>query len=197
MTIYFEEYSVFNEFITNAGSTLFGGLISLFIAILVFRFEKKKDKEFRENDSLQTLEAKRKEIDRQWYLNVIVNPNLELVNSFFEETKLMCVESTRLLDSLNGSKINDYKTTKAIRIKLFKDKLRTFEYDFIYIVKSYSNNLSEQLMDSNRELEDQVLNFIDNIINVEGKVDDEQLIQKISTSKAKFYYYLNMPIKNE
>ncbi len=198
MCIYFhivvENASFFEELLPTLVGTIFGGGISVGLAVYLFRAENKRDSLIREEENFTQSELRKLESDRQWYMNIMVNPNLSRIEDFFEKINVITVDTTDLLTSAKNGSVKEYKELKAMRRTLFKNELRKFEYSFIKLIQTNSPKVSEDLMEWLRSFDDIISNFEDQIFNMEQH-DQDQLIQRLSSSKAEFYKILSLPLK--
>ena len=191
-----EQATFWDEFAPTLAGTLLGGGISVAVAVFIFRAEKNKESEARLRQERLNATSKKKEIDRSWYLNVLVNPNLERIEGFFSNVRELVVETVTELTKAKDGSINDYNQLKAIRTKLFKDELRKFEYDFIKLIQSNSTEISEKMMEWSRSFDDIVSNYVDTIVHSDS-INDDDVLKRLSAAKSEFYKILNEPLKNE
>jgi hypothetical protein len=188
--------SLLEELLPTLIGTFLGGGISVGLAVYLFRRENDRESLSQVSQESSLLEAKRKEIERSWYLNVLINPNLSRIEGFFDNSKVTTIVTlSQLLKAKQGS-VEEYNSLKAERRIIFKDEVRQFEYDFIKLIQSNSKGVSDSLMEWLRGFDDIISNYFDQVINSEV-IDDDDLLQRLSVSKAEFYRIINQPLKNE
>jgi hypothetical protein len=189
-----EKASFLEELLPTLVGTILGGGISVGLAVYLFREENKRDNLIREQENSSQSELRKSEIDRQWYMNVLVNPNLNRIEDFFEIINGITQETAEQLNAAKNGMVREYHELKAIRRTLFKNEIRRFEYSLIKLIQTNSSKVSEDLMEWLRSFDDIISNFEDQIFNTE-QLDMEQLLQRLSSSKAEFYKILSRPLK--
>ena len=184
------------SFIMKVLPTLVGGGISAFLAVALFMAGKKKDSKLRKEEA-ETISAIRKaEINRSWYLNVLVNPNLVKVEDFFKDVRILTCSTVDILIEKKKGSIPNYKLAKAAEIVKFKEQLNQFDLDFLELIKSNNQNIFQELLEWQLELEDMVLNYYDNVFEAE-EIDPSDLKKSLSEMKSRFFKILNRPILAE
>jgi hypothetical protein len=189
-----EKASFWEELFPTLVGTILGGGISVWLAVFLFRQENKRDNLIREQENSSQTELRKSEIDRQWYINVLVNPNLSRIEEFFDMINGITQETAEQLYSAKNGMVKEYNELKALRRTLFKNEIRRFEYSFIKLIQTNSPKVSEDLMEWLRSFDDIISNFEDQIFNTE-QLEKDQLLQRLSSSKAEFYKILSKPLK--
>lgn len=154
-------------------------LISSSIVIILFIIER-----------FLSYRIRRKERETNWYYKVFIDPNIEKINSFFDDTKQIYVESSKKIKSnLALSNILDYKSHEMGKFQTLK---RDFENDILLpIISSYQeigNSLTEELLN----LEDVYTECMDKIHGDETY--QSEFSKKLSEKKAHFFKMLFKPI---
>ena len=192
--IVIEKASFIEEFLPTLIATLVGGAISIWLALFLFKAENNRDNKIREADNNYQSNIRKLEIDKQWYLQVLVNPNLESIESFFKLVNDITIETfEQLILAKNGS-VKEFNELKAFRRVKFKNELRKFEYSFIILIQTNSPQVSTDLMEWIRSFDDIISTFEDQIIQTDN-IDRDQLIMRLSSSKAEFFKTLSKPLK--
>ncbi|SHF23376.1 hypothetical protein [Chryseobacterium takakiae] len=133
---------------------------------------------------------RKKERKTNWYYKVFIDPNIEKINSFFDNTKQTYVESSKEIKSyLTRPNILDYKSHEIGKFQTLK---RDFENDILLpIISSYQeigNSLTEELLN----LEDVYAECMDKIHGDETY--QNEFSKKLSERKAQFFKMLFKPI---
>jgi len=157
-------------------------LISSSIVILLFIIER-----------ILSSEIRRKERETNWYYKVFIDPNIDKINSFFDETKQIYVESSKKIKlQVALPNILDYKSHEIGKFQILK---RDFENDILLpIISSYQeigNNLTEELLN----VEDTYTHCMDKIHGDETY--QSEFSRNLSTRKAIFFKILFKPINKE
>lgn len=124
---------------------------------------------------------KRKELKQNWYLKVIIEPNISRIDRFIEKSHTSLLNSIRELEIARTLPHVQYIETKSTEIGKFQKIKRNFEFGFLLIVGNNYPNLDEALTDMILELEDQITVILDNENTIE---DDFGEIEK-STNNYK------------
>jgi hypothetical protein len=129
---------------------------------------------------------------KDWYLKVLVEPNLKLINKFFED----CIESLqKSMDDLKSSDSQthqEFKKTRAKSVFDFQDIKRKFEFEFLYLVKPFDYKLSEALNNVILKMED----FFTSTIGSEdySSFENANLARTLQQHKSEFYQFLYTPL---
>jgi len=136
-----------------------------------------------------------KERKRNWYLKVIIEPNVQKVEIFVNDIYASVSNSIEKLVN-NKSKIsyNEYITLKSIEFGKFQKIKRKFELDFILLIQSNYPKIANDLSILLLELEDTTTNILD---SKNLNTDDFDLIEEnIKKYKSKFWSLLYKPLVN-
>lgn len=132
---------------------------------------------------------RKKDTERSWYFNVIINPNTEKISLFFSALHEQFKNSSEILSKSTNKKHNQYINAKRTEIGKFQEIKRNFEFDVLLpIVYKYpitGNELTAIL----NQIEDDFTKQID-----ANPIDTEFFIQQLSMHKAKWIGLLFQPI---
>lgn len=105
---------------------------------------------------------KSNEIRRNWYQKVIIDPNITKLNLFYDDTiSQMKASISTLVESKKILSFDDYIAAKAIQINKIKDIKRVFDYEFIQLIQTNFPEITEDLYEHLRDLEDCLSQFLD------------------------------------
>lgn len=135
------EKDSFSEFSLNEILTLLIAFIGIVIAIYQFR------KQMGKNRELQTEQNK-----NNWYLSVIVIPQIQLINDFYRTLIHDLLEDT----SRPIPNIVELGTLQSIR----KEQINAFFEHMLSLVSSFDQELSNELSLKVQDLEDDVTKFL-------------------------------------
>lgn len=123
------------------------------------------------------MKIKKQAIRGEWYLNVIINPNIFKLEEFYKEIAISTAESIESL--ITNSEISHDKFLGLISEELgnFQKKKRTFEMEFLALIKTNYPLINEELDKLMRDLEDEIALIYDKKeLNRSDKSTIEQLI---------------------
>lgn len=127
----------FEIHISNNSSSSFKDflpLISVVVTLLLFI-----------TDRLIAIRVRRREVERNWYLKVLVEPNLIRINDFFDTVGKTYEESAKFL-TLNLTKTHEeYVTIKAQEFEKFIDLKRILIAYLIYPLSPRYPEISERI----------------------------------------------------
>lgn len=157
-------------------------LISSSIVVFLFIIER-----------ILSYRIRRKERETNWYYKVFIDPNIDKINSFFDDTKKEYLESSKKIKSqLLLPNILDHKSHEIGKFQIIK---RDFENDILLpIISSYQeigNTLTEELLN----VEDVYTECMDKIHGDETY--QSEFSKKLSVRKAIFFKILFKPINKE
>lgn len=158
------------------------GLISGLIIILVFYLERRGGKKDRIKESFVN-----------WYLKVLVDRNLEKIDSFFLSIEKIFLSELKSSQSNLFSNENDLIfDLKLSFIEKFDHLKEDFKIQFLTLVSSLDSELYSTCVDKINEVEDNVKTHIDSTFS---GIDSEFNRLKISQLKSEFYSILYKPIE--
>lgn len=107
-------------------------------------------------------EIKSKEIRRNWYQNIIINPNINKLELFYTDILNAINNSTDILiQSKSRISFEEYLSLKSTEIGKFQSIKRNFEFEFIFLVQTNFPEIAEELSEHIRKIEDKVTIYID------------------------------------
>ena len=105
---------------------------------------------------------KSREIRRNWYQKVIIDPNIQKLNAFYSELLSQSKISINNLVAIQSTSVfNDYIAAKATEMNKIKDIKRSFEYEFVYLVQTNFPEIAEELAEHIRNIEDTITGCLD------------------------------------
>ncbi len=137
---------------------------------------------------------RRKEIKRGWYQKVIIDPNINKINLFYDKLISQMVTS---ICSLKAQKDNlnftQYVEIKAIEADLVKKIVRRFELEFIQLVNLNYPLVANKLRTHIQQTQDDLLRMIDRVDLGEHQYDEIE--SEVSESKSEMYGILFIPLE--
>ena len=135
---------------------------------------------------------------RDWYLNVIVYPNLDRVNTFFrifsEETTVKLEKfNESLKEDLAFSKLNMLKAKEFQSIRHLK---HDFDNEFLTLVLVFDRELGLQLRSIIGQLEDNLIDYIDSMKAEKTEQDLFKFQEEIKNNQYLFHSILYSKIGN-
>lgn len=102
-----------------------------------------------------------KEAERNWYLKVLIEPNIEKISDFYKQVIEQYSESISVLYESTNIPHAEYNSLKAKEFGKFQTKKRELELDVVFPIQiqypSLGNDLTQILLD----LEDKYTNALD------------------------------------
>ncbi len=163
------------------GTDLFANLVSagaLLITLIIFIFQTR-----------QARKEQRRTINENWYLSIILHPNMDELDKFYKEEANQLEAQINKLKGRHGKEI----TEKAKSIKLLRDLKNDFFNHFILMVQGYDVNIAQNAENILNELTDLNSECIDhyNRVNI---ADSKRLVFE---NKAKLINALYKGISND
>jgi len=171
-------YSVPESFLDKILPTM----ISTIVVVLIFIFGRYLD-----------IKIRRKEINRNWYLKIIIEPNIQIVHSFLDSIFSSVKDSMEILISAKAVKTyEEYLGIKSKEIGKFQNIKRKFELDFISLIQITFPCIADELGEFLRTLEDETTLILD---KEDLKEADLDLIENnIINFKSSLFYLLYKPL---
>lgn len=171
----------------------FSNLIQIIVVVLIFGGERYYEYYFR-----------KKELIKEWYYKIFIDPNLEKIELFFKSVKEEFEKSQQHLKSISYiCSVNDFTKEVAIANGKFQEKKRNFESEVISPISFSNKDISEELTEILRDLEDFYIINVSDIQNqqntsiIDTKIFKTNIIDtKIFKTKDKIYNTLFKPINN-
>jgi hypothetical protein len=143
--------------------TSISGLIVLFVFFLGRFFDSRR---------------RLKEIRSQWYLSIIILPNLPRIESFI---KALCIHINTSVNDLRNVDVatspEDYLIRKSVKIGEFQTIKREFELDFVYLVGMHYPEIAEDLSQQFQDIEDNVTKTFDQSGSTDERMDIDGMIK--------------------
>ncbi len=158
-------------------------LVSPIIVIIIFVI-----------DRLINSSIRAREIERNWYLKVLIEPNLENISSYYNNNELLYQKSSVLLEeNLLTLSHPEYLRVKAQQSGGFQTAKRKFEIDVIDPIRVLYPSVALTLTETLLNLEDKFTKYLDSESIVEDKI--VQFNKFNSANRAEFLSVLYQPIK--
>jgi hypothetical protein len=132
---------------------------------------------------------------KNWYLNVLVQPNVKKINEFYEQSISVLKTDIEELKIAEASVLHsEYISLSISKQREFKSRKRDFEFNFINLLRSSSGKIAKGCTDKVNELDDLVSKTIlsQNINDIEF----EEIERKISLNKVEFLNVLFTYMEN-
>lgn len=169
---------------TNFFSITMGDLITLLgILIATWQFSK------------QMIETRRNTTQNNrlnWFLNVIVLPQLNPINDFYKELIRMVIADKGMLNEKRAecSEI-DFMVELAAVKRNKKAKINAFYDHFVSLIKSYNVEMARNVSDEIMELEDVVTALLDDTTHL----NEEKVRREILQNKQRIIGLLNQGMR--
>jgi hypothetical protein len=135
---------------------------------------------------------KSKEIRRNWYQKVIIDPNISKVDQFYKDVLIQANQSIQYLVANVTLPHNDYLTAKRNEMEKFKVIKRSFEFEFILMVQTNYPEIASHLSEHLRGIEDCVTTCLDK--NNLALTDFDELEISVISQKHCIYGILYTPL---
>lgn len=112
-------------------------------------------------DRLLASRIRRKEVERSWYLKVLIEPNLEKINNFFDSVGKTYEEAANFLIQNGGIPHADYVILCAQENEKFIDLKRVIIAYLIYPLSNRYQEISQKVDECLQKLEDDFTVSID------------------------------------
>ena len=161
----------------------FSNLMQIIVVVLIFGGERYYEYHFR-----------KKELIKEWYYKIFIDPNLEKIELFFKSVKEEFKESQQHLKSISYiCSVDDFNKKVAIASGKFQENKRNFESEIIYPMFYGNKNISEELTNTLQDLEDF---YTLNVGDIKNQQNTSIIDTKILETKHKIYNMLLKPINN-
>lgn len=135
---------------------------------------------------------RKKEMERNFYYKVLLEPNLDLITSFFTEIEELYQNSSVKLSNLNEELFSEYLKELRLEVELFKNKRRKFEFHVVFPIQQRYPNGAEGLLSSLDDIQDFYITELDLM-----HFDSESIVlfnKELHLQKAKFLSNLYKPL---
>lgn len=144
--------------------------ISSFVVILIFAF-----------DRLLGYRLRKKELERTWYYKVLLEPNLEKIDSFFKDTLSNIKDSYKTLQSINFEENRShYIKVQLLELEIYKKTKREFELDVLQPIYSKYNVVNSDIQLT-----------IEKIFDEYSKIIGESILKNFNEGNFMDFLYLN------
>lgn len=143
-------------------------------------------KQYKNSEKLSRQQSQRNQRET-WFLHVIVLPQLSEINKFYMDLLKKSHEDKTNVESFCGLSHNDYILKMAELQESSKNIINQFFDHIAVLVKSYNQELGQQLEETIMELEDDYVN----ILNAYGRKKDVREREVILGNKQKLISLLN------
>lgn len=146
-------------------------LLSTVTVILLFSLER-----------ILSFNIRKKERKINWYYKAFIDPNMDKINSFFDQAKKNYLDSAIFLQSqYELSNFSDYKAREIGKFQITK---RNFEDEILLPIVTTYNKIGADLTNVVLEIEDIYVDHLDKVIPDDTYCNS--LTQGLAISKAKF-----------
>lgn len=178
--IYYCPYYQTDSFLDKMMPTIVSTLVVVIIFIIGRYFE---------------LKIRKREIERNWYFKVIIEPNINKIDIFINEAFGTIKDSVKtLIQAKTEKSYDEYIGIKSIEFGKFQELLRKFKLDFVIIVQDSYPVLTFELSSFLMNIEDSTTNILDKEnLTVSDYYEIEKTIKKY---KSDLLILLHKPIEN-
>lgn len=139
---------------------------------------------------------RKKEVERNWYFKVLLEPNLEKINSFFFDVENQYKSSAiKLKDLVSVVSHSEYINTQSLEINLFKEIKRRFELEVIKPIITRYTFMNENISIKTEELQNHYTVQIDNLKLEQEDIND--FSKDLYNIKAEWLDLLYKPLSNK
>jgi len=160
---------------------VFPNIVSGVIVIILFVIARHLDSRIR-----------RREIKGNWYQKVIIDPNIEKINSFYKNANVMVKRSIAILVTQKTViPLDQYEVIKSAQMGDFQELKRKFELDFVSLIATTYPEVAGKIEDNLSILNDRITVCYDdrNLQNTSFEIIENM----INESKNSTYSILHTP----
>lgn len=145
----------------------FIAILTLILSFLAFAYELYK-----------TRKANRQYLESTWYLKVIVEPNMDMINKFYQDIILECDKSVSTLfsDYENNMPTKEFKTKNATLKRKIKDEIKNSLDHFTTLLNVSEPGVTKKINNQLDQLVDIVTSNIDNYENWNNEMSSKSQI---------------------
>lgn len=157
-----------------------GQTIGTIVIILLFALER-------------WLAFREKNVDRRenWYHSVVIQPNLERINNFFEEYSQSALSAAQnITNSLISANPSTLLQVKAAFFNQLTIAIQKFDFDFLMIIYGYDIRRHSILLQTLNNMHDEAVRALDN-----DTPNSNNILLEIKNQKAIFYNNLYQPLR--
>lgn len=146
-------------------------------------------------DRIIGFNLRKREIERNWYLKVLIEPGIIMISAFYKSTNLMYTSSAQLLNQQSTIVAHDkYLSLKAKEIGKFQAHKRELETEVIFPIQIRYPEVGEKLTNILLNLEDCFTSTLDFEKYSEQDILDFQ--GKVASNRALLLAQLYLPLQN-
>ena len=136
---------------------------------------------------------RKKEIERNWYLKVLIEPAIPKISEFYKQTIESYKSSALLLNSNSTSPHNDYISLKSQEFGKFQLLKRELEAEVVFPIQMRYPKVGGELTTSLLNIEDEFTSSLDRQLFSETNIKDFQI--KLANNRASFLTQLYSPLR--
>lgn len=137
---------------------------------------------------------RKKEVERNWYLKVLIEPCLTEISSFYDNVLNNYKTSCDLLRANSQKPHNEYTHLKSKEFGKFQQCKRELEVNVIIPIQSRYNDVGEKILEELRNLEDLYTTSLDQ--EKFSEEDIQKLYFHIASNRALFLNHLYLPVES-
>lgn len=180
-TYFSKEENLLNKYETMIGKDSYANLVAtatLIVTLIIFIYQNYK-----------SVKEKKLAIRQNWFMTVIVQPNLNNINNFYENTVLKLNEHLCSIRRSHNTSTITVKKAKANRsIKNIKND---FFDDFVTIIQSYDKELATNTEKLLNNLQDLCSESIDNYSTIEDRFIRKKIFENRASLISLLYEGIN------
>lgn len=143
-------------------------------------------------DRIVNYGIRKKEVERNFYYKVLLEPNIAEIALFFEDVRELFVSSIARLKDCDDSALSFYLSILRQEVELFKDKKRKFEFQLIYPIQLKHPKGGELLLTAINNIQDFYIGRLDSMkFETKNVIEFNQELYKL---KASFLATLYKPL---
>jgi hypothetical protein len=172
ITIFIDKCDWINLETLGNASNIIIAFLTLILGFYVFVYQRNKDNQSDEETEIN----RRKNIKLQWFKEIIVQPKIDLVFTFYEKIN-------SIKGKINGNELNEDEKIEIINF--IKKEQSVLRKSFLDLVQHISNELHTELTINVDELTDKLTDVIS---NDEFKLKNESTYNREIKSKIEYSY---------
>lgn len=136
---------------------------------------------------------RKREVERNWYLKVLIEPGINKISVFFKNTLESYKLSAEFLDSNKQQPHDNYSALKSKEFGKFQSLKRELEAEVVFPVQITYPLVGEKVMEELRNLEDKFTSSLDN--EKFSEVDIKQFHLFVAANRALILKLLYSPLQ--
>lgn len=139
---------------------------------------------------------RKREIERNWYLKVLIEPGISKISAFYKATNEMYAKSAEMLFQNSATVAHDkYLTLKSQEIGKFQSHKRELEAEVIFPILMRYPEVGDHLTNTLLNLEDCFTTALDKGLYSEQEIKDFQ--SKVASNRALLLTNLYSPLQSK